>query len=73
MTQRGRKEGIDMQKFIMVLIAAIFTAMLRAASPLLRKAIEDFLDKLEELAAGTDNKFDDALVQLLKELLKADG
>lgn len=58
-----------MKKFLMVLLAAVFQAMLRVASPLIRKAIGDFLEDLAEKAAQTDNKFDDAIVEFLQELL----
>lgn len=54
------------------IFAAIFKAVLKAATPILRQAISDFLDRLEEKAKQTASPYDDVLVEMLKDLLTDD-
>lgn len=61
-----------MKSLAIGIVAAIVKALIAVASPILRQAIADFVNNLEEKAAATPNTFDDALVKLLGDLLKVD-
>jgi hypothetical protein len=50
-------------------LLSMFSSIFAGISPQLRTGIEEGLNTLEEKAKKTDNKFDDFLVAMLKNLL----
>ncbi len=61
-----------MPKWLLVVLTAIFGAIFKNVSPVIRDAIEDFLVKLEKKAKETPNVFDDMIVDLLKDIFKVE-
>lgn len=62
-----------MPVWLIAVFVAIFGAIIKECSPLVRKKVEDFLIGLEKSAKETPNVFDDMLVDFLKRVMKVDS
>ncbi len=63
------KEGsVSMNKILAKLLPLILTVM----SPEIKKAIIEFVNKLDEMAKKTPNKWDDIAVDILKSVINTD-
>lgn len=61
-----------MPEWLMVLLTAIITVLLKNASPMIRDKIKEFLGMLEKKANETPNPIDNLLVDFLKRVFRVD-
>ena len=61
-----------MKQFLLALAVVVFKAMVKRASPEIRRYLKDLLIKFKERAAETPNKFDDILAEGLYDVVIGD-
>lgn len=61
-----------MKQFLLALAVVVFRAMMKAASPHIRRMIYDWVTDFQKKAAETPNKWDDILADALYDVLVGD-
>lgn len=54
-----------MKKIILALAFVVFKAMLKAASPMIRRFVVTKIEEIVDKASATENKWDDVLAEAL--------
>lgn len=62
-----------MPALLMSILTGIVGVILKKLSPIVKEALDNFLDGLEAKANTTKNTVDNMLVDFLRELLQPDG